>query len=84
MIHDLVVLSGVIKVGLATHGDVGEVLLNGENVATHFLDAIFVDALQRRRRINENRCDQMTQAEWDEKLEQSDVATSVTCTSSGV
>ena len=52
----------MVEIRFATHGDVGEVLLNGEDIAAHFLDPIFVDAFQRRCRIDEDRGHQMTQA----------------------
>lgn len=53
-----------VQVGLARHGDVGQVLLEDEDVSTHFLDTRFADALEVLGAIDENTGNQVAQA-WE-------------------
>lgn len=52
---------GKIQVSLPGHGDVGEVLLQDEDVPAHFLDARLADALEVVGAVDEDAGDEVAQ-----------------------
>lgn len=52
---------GEVQVGLTGHGDVGEVLLQDEDVPAHFLDARLADALEVVGAVDEDAGDEVPQ-----------------------
>ena len=56
-----VFIPGKVKVSLPGHGDVGEVLLEDEDVPAHLLDTRLADPLKVLSPVDENAGDQMAQ-----------------------
>lgn len=52
---------GEVQVGLAGHGDVGQVLLQDEDVPAHLLDAGLADALEVVGAVDEDAGDEVAQ-----------------------
>lgn len=60
----LICSPGEVQVRLARHGDVGEVLLQDEDVPAHLLDARLADPLEVLGPIDENAGDEVAQTWW--------------------